>query len=361
MELQEAHPCNWNDMDTCTECRKLRCPNCSKGAVCETCDIHAPRTCFAFCEIDEKVCQQKQIDFSLWQETYAAVRCLRDRRASYTISEDHIKKYFPGFCKDHNENAYRNFTKNYWHTLPWKYQKFINYVIDGGLCAIQQLDKFFLENKDIYAQTTYQDIVRLLFTPAGIMAVDPIYFQTMLTILVEKIKEERSISIPDLRRQLLEEEKIDMQAWIQRVHEEMDRLELSYGFLVEYILQDMTLQWLMDENACVRTLNWNMLFHKLFSSTMYCFIPVEAKNTIPYFRSDWLDSWNEKARLVATQTIPENIRSIFEYHWNDFIVNVSAMVETINETRTNIQISDTRPVMNVYPELLATAANCELI
>lgn len=356
--------CDWDNMQPCDECRKVRCTTCTVDQTCDTCELGAPRTCFAFCELDPTLCQaRKTIDFQLWPEMYAAVRCLRDRRDP-TLSQksdhkrqEHIQKYFPGFCKHHNEGQYQTFVANYWHRLNWRDQLLLNYMIDGSTCALANFDNFLAQHRDLYQNMSLFDIMQLLLTPCALMAVDTLYLQTFLNLIVDR---QQFIAVSQDAELMQKVQNLTLtpaeaEQYIVGLAMKFQEQRHNYQFLVDGILQSSTLHWLLDANVCLRTLNWNLLFFKVARAILLQFLPGDVRNAVPAFHPSWKKVWNTAAESVMAQLPPDdgvvNVRQVFGFHWSDFMANMTDVVLLVDKIVSQVPQPDPRPEIDPSAEM----------
>ncbi len=365
--------CDWDNVQPCDDCRKVRCTKCSVEQTCDTCDPRAPRTCFAFCELDPSLCAaRKTIDFQLWPEMYAAVRCLRERRdptlpqKSDHKRKEHIEQYFPGFCKHHNEGPYREFVASFWHRLKifhrsdgWGEKLLLNYMIDGSTCALANFDNFLAEHRTLYQNVSLYDIMQLLLTPCALMAVDTLYLQTFLNLIIDRQQFIAVSQIPDLMEKVqnLTLTPAEAEERIKTLAIYFQEQRHDYRFLVDGILQASTLNWLLDANPCIRTLNWNLTFFKVARAMLLQFIPVDVRNTVPAFHPNWKKIWNTAAESVMAQLTNDEVRQVFWFHWSDFISNMTDVVLLIDDIMKEVQQPDPRPEIDPSAEM-QKAAEC---
>lgn len=319
----------------------MRCPNCSRGLLCENCEEGVPKMCFDFCDFNDQICAaQKTIDFNTWQETYAAVRCLRNRKQQNDLAN------FPGFCRQHNREG--DFVRRYWAPLGTPYKHLMYFMITADRCGLQNIDYYIRTEKDDTGQLLFRAVTLwnvlndVLFTPPGIMAVDPIYFNTFLVQIVEKEQERVVFSDPRLldyiRRVMNEGSDFDADGWIRQFSEKFSQQRMDYGFVADAVFQPANLEWLnAGGNRCSSLLNWNMLVHKLTIAFTFCFYPVEFRPSIPYFASNWREVWASKMGGVQDPGMRE-----------DFLTAMDIMVRTIEETSKDVPLPDPRPEPNVY-------------
>lgn len=357
-----VQPCAWDNTQPCAECQKTRCSQCAfEDSMCQTCAQRLRRTCVAFCELDPQVCEaQKRIDFTLWQEMYAAVRCLRDRRAPHWNRKSHAdhqhrQRYYPGFCRQHNETTYAEWVEAYWRPLPEGHKLLLEFLIDGNTCDARNMDAFFTENMGHFRNFTLYDVMHLLLTPAGIMGVDPLHFQTYLQWIIERQQFQFVTQHPEVMQRFQAPDFLPEEAdqWVVRLTEQFREQRHDYRFLVDGVLQPKTLAWLMDENECLRNFHWNMVFYKLAKALVFCFLPVDVRNTIPAFHPNWKGIWIQAAQSVMTQLPNAEAQNLFLYHWSDFLSNMEDVALTIDQIMERVPHPDPRPMVNPWPEVQA--------
>lgn len=333
--------------------------------ICETCSQEVTQTCFAFCQVDPEVCEvQKVVDMATWQEMYAAVRCMRDRRdpklsgKTGADREAHTQRIFPGFCRQHNQ-LHEGFVDRYWRQLPRHHQLLLNYMIDGSRCALVHLDTFLAEHRQLYGSTTVYDIMHLLLTPASLMAVDTVYLQSFLEIVIDRQHAQAMISQAEVMHALQrpdvtwEQAQACVRAWESRFQTERH----NYQFLVDGILQAATLSWLMSEDPCQRMLHWNLLFFKVSIALQFSFVPPEVRNSLPGFHQSWKKVWNQSASSACAALPDSNAQTIFQFHWKDFMMNMEALVVTIDEL-LQTQAYDALPDLDIS-QVLTQWSDCQ--
>lgn len=290
---------------------------------------------------------------------YAAVRCLRDRqpptlsKKSHQTRQEHLQKFFPGFCKHHNEGPYREFVASYWHGLDWGKKLLLNYMIDGSTCALAKFDNFLEKHRDLYQGVTFYDIMQLLLTPCGLMAVDTLYLQTFLNLIIDRQQFIEVAKIPDLMQQVqdmtLTPAEVKQRVMGLAIHFQEQRHD--YRFLVDGILQASTLDWLLDANPCLRTLNWNLTFFKVARAILLQFLPVDVRNAVPAFHPNWKKIWNTVAESVMAKLPNDKVRKMFWFHWSDFIANMTDVVWLVNDIMNEVKQPDPRPELNPSAEI----------
>lgn len=290
-------PCEWDTNEPCVTCKEVK-------------KIPTVSTCFAYC-FDERICgTQKSIDFEQWEEMYEAVRCMRNRARGRA-------EYFPGFCKHHNE-INRVFVENYWTRLGEHERLLLNYMIDGSVCSIKNIDRFLYEHRDTFSRNnvTVHDILRLCMSPVGIVTVTPVYLQTFLDVFLTTTAVD-----PAQIQHMLDPNVSDQE--VEAVFQQHQQTN-SYECIVAGILQPSTVHWLMDQNACIRSMNWNMLFHQVAMVFML--------GTFPRFSANWEIVWNRAAESVVS-TLPTNpeIRTVFTNHWTDLMENIKILIKALDE------------------------------
>lgn len=329
--------CNWDDMGSCKECQKKRCANCAGDEVCPTCEEKlGTSACYALCTDDINVCRgQVSLDFGLWKEMYAATRCLRDR---YVSKRDQFM--FPGFCKQHNQ-LQQQFVDAYWNKLEQWQKLLLTYMIDGNKCSLQNFDYFLFENAELYKNVQTEQIVNLVLSPAGILAVNHIYLQTFIDLRIQQ-----SLLVGDVVEEFLRmvsniNTEEDKDLLMEQTRQKMATTH-DYSFVARGILQQETIDWLCEKEVerCIRLMRWNQLLYKINMAFIFSFFPNTFRSNILRFSSEWKTVWDNEAKMYEGNPI-------FVEHWGDFMTNVEAMVMVIEESFQKITIPDERPFMDI--------------
>jgi hypothetical protein len=288
-DIQQSPPeCQWDSNTDCQTCKQKKCGNCAVGRPCPECVLKSKFTCFAFCndaapDFDIKESADSQwIDFGRWIELYPIVKCLRDRDSSKKM------KYFPGFCKKHCENFPA--LNSQWNDLSDEQQNVFLFMLNPNKCDIFKFSKLLTLPK--YQNISYDVLWDILFSPLGLMTIDPVYYVFILQTYVFNIINEYT------RKKLLnlwETQQLDFQRAVNIIKENAtSSRSQDYSFLVKHIAQPNTVSWLLPQKSSLKVMNWNMLNYKLTMMFMASVSEEVASFFIP-FSNDWQYRWQEKS------------------------------------------------------------------
>jgi len=328
---------------TCQECRKQRLMK-DGAATCILCDISSPQSCFAFCEVGKQV----GISYEKWIETYASVRCLRDRRGAQ-------RGYFPGFCKEHNKT--NPGFQQFWNDLSANEQEILSYMMEPAGCSMLSFGMFIQQEK--FKSTPIHRLFQLLFSPLGIMAIRPEYFFDILFVYVQMLRTKASLAMIRRHRDMGGTVDDDFVRTVENSLIEMnfpdDPTNTDYVFLIQHMFQLPTLQWLTsDPDPQVKTMHWNMLFFKLVTMLMLG-VPESSSAIIPRFTVNWYDNWMATMNAVLGSDTVRRLNDEVPL-FTDFMRNLDAVVKVIAD---NVIEEDSRAPIPIVDFAASLQQQCE--
>ena len=314
MEVEtKDNQCSWDNEGSCVECRKSKCPECKDGENCTMCILtNTEQLCFAYCE--KPADPLNVLSFEQWLEIYPSVRCLRNRSLFQSGK-------FVGFCSQHNRAF--PIVNDCWKSLSLPEKEVLNYLIDTKQCAVLQFDKF-ISSKPEYLNMSVEGLLKLIFSPMGIMTCEPIYFFTLLTMVtnvyVQTAAKQQLDSYLQGSLDNISPEQFDehMQNFVNQA--------IDYKFVLQAILNNRTIEWLMHEDETVRHMNWNMLLHKTTIMFMYC-VPSNSQPLLPLISANWEMVWNEELQRTGKQQDP-----MFNVMWEKFTNELRGVFVIFNNT-----------------------------
>jgi len=311
-----------NDQD-CGLCREKKCATCEAGKPCLECNFFSSDICFSFCnnaspdfEIKEDPTTQ-WIDFKRWMELYPIVKCVKYRGSKKL-------NYFPAFCQTHCKVFHD--INTYWNNLSDPIQDLLLFMFSSQKCDIVA----FLELLQFpeYESMPYETLLQVLFSPLGIMAIDPLYYVIILSGYMQEI----TYQYQKQRFQALHQNgTLSFDSAVTVLQEDIMSLRTQdYSFLIQFLAQPATVSWLLPEFAPLKVLHWNMLNYKLTLMFLSSVSDKMVTDFIP-FSEDWSTQWSNKASEYFGDVL---FRDEFRMPWQQLM---NATNQTVMLTQSSLQ------------------------
>lgn len=213
---------------------------------------------------------QRDLNFTQWLETYPSARC------PVQLSADSAET-FPACCRVHAREY-----QSMWQGLSAAERNLLTYTMSNDPCDVRNFPGLLYE-----MPVQPLKALKLLFSPLGLMGSDVAYFTYFVVQHFGFTAEHES----------------------------------DYGGLVDFILQESTLQWLLihDRETCFA--RWNMLLYKL-TMTLNRVATPHYPVLVARFSGDWRTVWTEKFETA----MPGH-----EFWWGALLSELSPIVGYLNE------------------------------